>query len=143
MIADDKNALEPNNEISLGVFNSTEESLNFEFADNILQNSLKPLKSFKIVNNSYRKMDIDKSKGDKIVEFAFEKNNSTISNLSNYLDKNDINLFCINRDQKNSKDQMSSSDLNELINKLNVSILLTGRQDSKIQSSITNNIYRQ
>jgi len=52
MIANEKNIIEPNKEISLGLLNDLESSFNLEFAEDLIKNTQKPLKSFKIAQNS-------------------------------------------------------------------------------------------
>lgn len=122
MIASNNNVLEPNKELSLGILNDVEPSLNMNFANDLLNNTQQPLKSFKINNNANRpkgiKLDIDK----KIVEYVFEQNDNSIKNLSNYVSKNNINLFCINKDEKND---IVKTDIKEIISKFNVPVLVS------------------
>jgi len=49
MIAGDKNTLEPNQEISLGMLNNLEPLVNLKFAGDLLAHTKSSLKSFKIV----------------------------------------------------------------------------------------------
>jgi len=113
MIASDKNGLEPNQEIALGILNGLEPSSNLEFADDLIRNSQKPLKSFNVVNTSKTKKEPQTSSDGKIVTYVFEKNDNSIKNVSNYVSKNNINLLCINRKY------------NDAINKLEVSLLVS------------------
>ncbi len=117
MIAADKNPIEPNEAISLGVLNGLERSFNLDFADDLIGHTQKPLKSFKIVKNSNTSEEIQNPSDKKIVEYVFEQGDNVIKNLSNYLSKNNINLFCLDRGKKNANEN--------LINKLNVSLLVT------------------
>tara|TARA_R110002073_G_scaffold296322_1_gene462310 strand:- start:19967 stop:20719 length:753 start_codon:yes stop_codon:yes gene_type:complete len=109
MIASNKNGLQPNQEIALGILNDLEPSSNLEFAEDLIGNSLKPLKSFNIVT----KEELQPSSNEKTVAYVFERNDNSIKNVSNYVSKNNINLLCINRKY------------NDAINKLNVSILVS------------------
>ncbi len=130
MIATDKNALEPNKEISLGMLNNLEPSFNLEFAEDLMAHAQKPLKSFKIVKNSYLLKEIPQPANKKMVEYVFEHNDGTIKNLSNYLSKNNINLLYIDRakQQTDNKTDLVMSDINNVVGKLNVTLLVTGVQ---------------
>lgn len=133
MIAADNNALEPNKNLSLGLLNGINDS--FEFAENILKHSEAPLKSFRIGGNSNTLKEPNMFGDKKTVEFVFEKNDNTMDNLSNYLSKNNINLLCVNREKKKTANKLSlmKSDIKDVINKLNVSLLLSGGQTFSLQ----------
>ena len=129
MIANDKNTLEPNKELSLGILNGKELPFDAEFAENLMEYTKKPLKLFKINNNSntLKKTSIPSNK--KVVEYIFETGDDSIKNLSNYLSKININLLCIDRtkDSTNKLEQNSTiTDIKDLITHLNVSLLLMG-----------------
>ena len=128
MIAADENALEPNEEISLGFLNNKEDAFNMEFSDALMLHTQKPLKSFKIVNKSNTLKQDQTPTDKKTVEYVFEQGDNTIATLSNYLSKNNINLLCVDRANENAenKDNLVKSDIKEVISKLNVSLLLTG-----------------
>ena len=131
MLATNKNHLEPNHEISLGVLNSYEDLFNLDFSANLIDHIQEPLKSFKIVKK-YKVQEKGKLPNKKkTVEYVFEQNDNTIKNLSTYLNKNSINLLFVNRDEKNTNQgaDFINSDIKEIINKTNVSLLLTGRQN--------------
>lgn len=125
MVAAGENALEPNKEISIGVLNSIEESFNVEFADDLMGHAQKPLKSFKIVNSAKILKEKQEPAGEKTIEYVFEQGDNAIKNLSNYLSKNNINLFCINR---TNNSHLINFDLKDVIHNLNVSLLLTESQ---------------
>tara|TARA_R110002050_G_scaffold157464_1_gene286057 strand:- start:3986 stop:4807 length:822 start_codon:yes stop_codon:yes gene_type:complete len=128
-----ENALEPNKNLSLGFLNDIDES--FQFVENLIKHTEAPVKSFKI----RKKADtIKESKtfGDKkTIEFVFEKNDNTMDNISNYLSKNNINLLCVNREKKKTANKLSlmKSDIKDVINNLNVSLLLSGGQNFSLQ----------
>jgi len=130
LIASEQNSLEPNKELSLGFLNGIEESFELDFAEDLMKHTSKPLKSFKIVK---RPFDSNKTKTHtdiKTVDYVFEQNDNSINKLSNYLVKNDINLFCLNRgNQKTkSKSNIVTSEVNDMMNKLNVSLLFSNSQ---------------
>ena len=128
IIAAAENALEPNEKISLGVLNGIEKSFNIEFADDLMEYTQKPLKSFKIVNSSNTLKETQMPTDKKTVEYVFEQGDNAIENLSNYLSKNNINLLCMDRGEKKNKESLVNSDIKDVINKLNVSLLVTGEQ---------------
>ena len=113
MIASKNKILEPNQPISLGLLNEKDTTINVDFAKDLIKHAQQPLMSFNIVKNSssYEKKPTPVNKNK--VEYVFEKSDSVIKNLSNYISKNNINLLCVNR--KNDYD----------FNKLNVSLLVT------------------
>lgn len=125
MIANDNNVLEPNNEITMGMLNSLEPSVNLEFSEDLMAHTKKPLKSFKIVKNSSELEEVAPS-NEKTIEYVFEKNDSSIQNLSNYLSKNEINMLYVDRVKK-SKDDKMTSDIKDVINNSNITLLVSGR----------------
>jgi len=125
LIASEKNGLEPQKELALGVLNSVEESFNISFANELMSHTKKPLKAFKIVEKTANQGE---NLGNReIIEYVFEKNDNTVNNLSNYLKKNKINLFCLNREDTiaNGKSKAMTSQFKDVINKLDVSLLLS------------------
>jgi hypothetical protein len=130
MIASDKNGLEPNQAIALGILNDLEISSNLEFADDLIGNSQGPLKSFKIGNDSNSKNESQVATDKKTVQYVFEKNDNSIKNISNYISKNNINLLCVNRDEKNGNNK---ANLKDVLGKLNVSILISADQNYAVQ----------
>jgi len=133
MIAADNNALEPNKSLSLGLLNGIDES--FEFAQNLIKHSQDPLRSFIMANNLDTLKGSNTFNDKKIVEYVFEKNDNTIANISNYLSKNNINLLCVNRENKKTANKLTlmKSEIKEIINKLNVSLLLSGGETFSLQ----------
>ncbi|MFI1771217.1 universal stress protein [Thalassobellus citreus] len=133
MLAANNNALEPNENLSLGLLNGVDES--FELAENLVNYTNTPLKSFIIGNNSSRLKESNMFGDKKTIEFVFEKNDNTMSNLSNYLSKNNINLLCVNREKKKTANKLSlmNSNIKDVISKLNVSLLFSGGQNFSIQ----------
>ena len=123
MISANENALLPDKKLSLGILNEMEES--FEFAKDLMEHTQKPVKSFKVIKQSNTIKETTAVNNNENVEYVFEDNENTIDNLSNYLAKNNINLLCINREKKTNDKYSMKSDINNVINKLNVSMLLT------------------
>ncbi|MFG6685076.1 universal stress protein [Mariniflexile sp. HNIBRBA6329] len=133
-IADANNTLTPNSKISLGVLNKMETFLNDSLTENLLAYTQKPIKSFKIVEKSDVLDGTNSSSEINTINYVFEQNDNSINNLSNYITKNNINLLCLDR-MKNGKYQSSSEkkDIQTIINKLNVSLLLSGNNNYSLQ----------
>ena len=131
MIVTNENALEPNKKLSLGVLNGIEQPLNnIMFADNLMKHIQEPLKSFKIIDNLSSEKQVKTDTNKQIEEYVFEKGDDSINTLSNYLSKKNINLLCIDRSRKDSnktKKNTSELDVKDVISKLNVSLLLSGK----------------
>ena len=125
MIAANDNTFNPNDEISLGVLNGIKQSLNVDFSEDLLGHSQKPLRSFKIVNNSKSLNEIETINSKNTVEYVFEQNDYTFKNLSNYLEKNNINLLCVDRGTNKGKANQKKAEIKNIINNLNVSLLLS------------------
>ncbi len=126
----DENGLEPNKALSLGLLNVTESSFNLDFADYLLEHhTQESLQSFKVIKNpnEIKEFSVIK-KGKKIIEHVFEQNSDALKKVSNHLLKDNINLLCLNRGGNNHKDRLNltESRIKEVINKLNVSLLVTG-----------------
>ena len=126
LIASEKNVLEPNKELSLGLLNNMQDSLNMDFAEELLGHTKAPLKSFNIVKNSLGNKKSETIIGNKTVEFVFEQNDNSIKNLSNYLQKNNINLVCLDRRNPNKS---NSSTVSEVIKKIEVPVLLSNKEE--------------
>jgi hypothetical protein len=130
LIAGNKNVLEPGYDLSLGVFNSEKESFNMAFSKDLVSHTKQPLKAFRIIENKTVSESNNTLKDNDTVEFVFEKNDNTIKNLSNYLLKNNVNLFCLNRGVHSAKKASKAlkPEVKEVINKLNISMLLTNEE---------------
>jgi|TARA_B110000305_G_C19441019_1_gene641855 hypothetical protein len=120
VITDQKKALDPSQELSLGLFNNT--ITDDKFIKKIIDSTQQPLKSFKVVDRlttSKKEQTLSK----KTIEYAFEKGDNVIENISNYLSKTNINLLCVNRERSISDSTKIS--INDMINNLDCSLILT------------------
>lgn len=131
MISANENTLDPDKKLVLGLLNDLED--HFEFSKKLMEHTQKPVKSFKVLRQSKTRKETVNVNNKDYVEYVFEDNDNTIDNLSNYLSKNNINLLCVNRDKELNEKYSMKADLNNLINKLNVSMLLTTSQKLKNQ----------
>lgn len=118
VIADDKNTLEPNKELSLGFFNNTK--TNNAFTNKIIDFSNKNLRSYKIAENSNSEKKEAFLNNKKIVEYVFEKGDDAIKNISNYLSKSNVNLLFVDRKKEDIK-----PNIKDVINTINCTLILT------------------
>lgn len=128
MIASNKNILEPKKEFCLGLLNSKEQSFEKTFAENLIAQTQRPLKSFSFVETNSNEDEKDISVTQKTVNYVFEKNENAIKNLSNYLIKNKVNLLCLNREKSNEKSNTLKAEIKEIIDKVNVSLFITNKE---------------
>lgn len=126
MIAADKSTMEPNKEISFGTLNNLEPLVNLKFAEDLMANNKNSLKSFKIVKKVGDSEVMNTPANEKMVEYVFEHNDSSIKSLSNYLTKSNINLLYLNR-IKPQVDNSMVSDIKNLVNNLDVNLLITAQ----------------
>lgn len=124
IIASDENALEPNQELSLGILNSSDNTSNMEFANHLIEKTQKPLKLFK-TDSQNNNSQIHTFEDKKTVELKFDYGANSMKSLSNYLSKSDINLLCVNRES--SSEFNSKSGVNNVIGNVNVSLLISGK----------------
>lgn len=117
-IAESDNSLKPSQPIFLGFLNSTKKSLDIEFTQKLLDFTKKPLVSFNVSEEG-----INSVQDEEALNYVFKKNDNILKSLSSYLVKNRINLLCI--DRNNNGLLLSKPEINTIINKLNVSLLLT------------------
>ncbi|MEP1487824.1 MAG: universal stress protein [Algibacter sp.] len=124
-IASNKDTLKSNKMLSLGVLNDFEKSSSF--ADKLVETSDIPLKSFKIRDDSSLiKNEAITSKQKDVIEYVFEKQSDTIKNISNYLHKSSIDLFCVNRSNIKNGTRIKKSEIESMINTFNGPLLITG-----------------
>ena len=116
VIVDDKNVLEPNKELHIGLFNNVKAKS--KFADKIISSNQKPSRSFNITENSNAlREEHDKKTG----EYVFVKGDNALKNISSYLSKNKINLLFVDR----KKENLINTNIKDLINILDCSLILT------------------
>lgn len=120
VIANGNKVLEPNKELGLGLFNNT--ITNDAFLREIISSTKKPLNYFKIVE-SLTTSNKEQVLNNNTIEYAFVKGSDIVKNISNYLSKSNVDLLCINRE--NSISGTTKTNLSNLINKLDCSLILT------------------
>ncbi len=118
------NALHTNNEVSLGVLNPNDETVNLEVMEGLLHKVKEPIKAFNISNNGKSSLKEERTLiGKKAIEYIFDDANQAIESVSRYASKNNINLMCIDKTEINIKN---------LLNKLTISVLLTEKQPAML-----------
>tara|TARA_R110002020_G_scaffold271085_4_gene486347 strand:- start:152 stop:940 length:789 start_codon:yes stop_codon:yes gene_type:complete len=121
VIANDKNVIEPDNDLALGLLYNVKPT--HTFAESIIGFSQKPLTSFKIADSSNTVKEENYLTDKQTVEYVFEKSDNDIKNISSYLSKTKINYLFVNREDRNSKS--ARSNIKDAINNLNCSLILT------------------
>lgn len=121
LIATEDKGLIPEGNVSLGVLNNRGETLNMRFSEQLLEHSKKPIKNFKTQKDVNENNNIDGA-----VSLVFDNGRNSISSISNYLTKLDVNLLCLNR--KTTESSKEKVDRRSVINQVNVSVLLSERQ---------------
>ncbi len=128
LLTTENNAIALDNGISLGMLNNSTPFSNLEFAEGLMKHTKKPLKSFKIMKSSSVENKPAESVSAKTIEYVFEHSDGAIKNLSKYLSKNNINLLSIDRKQgDHEKQNLITPDIGNIIGKLDVAILVTGK----------------
>ena len=124
LIADFKNSFEPNNELSLGLFNYEQLPTSISFLPELMAHIKKPLKSFKMGNNLEHSKDPQITPID-TVDFVFDACENVPETLSKYVAINEVNLLCIERPSKAKKSTTLQANLKDIINTINVPLLIT------------------
>jgi nucleotide-binding universal stress UspA family protein len=121
LISDEKNPLEPNKDFSFGTLDNSINASSKKMTDLLIQDSKQPHTSFRI-NDSLQIEEKEAISTDKrTIEYIFEKGDNAIKNIAKYVAKSNINLVSLKRE----KNKVGSSNLKELINELNCSLIVT------------------
>lgn len=128
MVANDKNVLDSNKKISLGTLNNFESQFNLDFAEDLIEHTEKPLKSFKIGQSSTA-VELPKAPAEtKTIEYVFEQSDGVMNGISNYLVKHKIDILYVDRFKKNQEGKRNTL-RSDIINKLNVTLLVPGEEN--------------
>ncbi|MCL5127043.1 MULTISPECIES: universal stress protein [unclassified Algibacter] len=126
MIVSNKNWISPETDLHIGLLNGKSQDFNQAFTEDLLAKTSKPLKSFNIVDSSNKAEENIDSSINKGVDYVFEKNDNTIKNLANYLEKSHVNLLFINRADNTDASANNKAEVKGVINSVNVSLFITG-----------------
>lgn len=119
VIADDKNTLDPNEELSLGLLNNVK-SIN-KLTKDIISSTKKPLTSFKTTKDAEILDEESLFKDKETIQYVFDKADNSLKDISNYLLKSNTNLLFVDRENINS----IKSNINDLIKNIDCSLILT------------------
>ncbi|WP_458628434.1 universal stress protein [Winogradskyella sp. PC D3.3] len=127
MISANENALRPNEKMTLGVLNDSNKIFKSQFSKDLITHTTAPLKSFKIINSQKEISNTMTTHNNGMVEYVFEQNANTLTTLSSYVLKNNINLLCVDRTESkvNTTTNAVETSLKQVVNKLNVSLLVS------------------
>lgn len=130
LVSSEENALQPDQPFAMGFLNGVKPSASLSFSKDLVEHSIKPLKAFKIVEQTKLKKSEPDTSPSETIEFVFEKDENSVKNLSKYLKKNSINLLCVERNPNTTANLVDiiGSDPNKALSKLKVSLLFTGKQ---------------
>lgn len=92
--------IQPNKSVRLGLFNCFEDELNVAFEASIMEHASPHIKSFKLLKDAKGYQSKSSFGARKMIEFVFKNNQSSIQNLSNYINKSEIDLLFMDRDEK-------------------------------------------
>ena len=116
--------------ISVGVLNSNESTSSNLVLNKLIQDSKTPLKSFKIVDKA-ENLSNNNSTEEGLIEYVFERNDNSISSLSNYLEKSKVDLLYLDRSKFNTQSYGSNKviPLKKIIKAVKVPFLLDTYQN--------------
>ncbi|WP_299438503.1 universal stress protein [uncultured Aquimarina sp.] len=137
LIVGEGEKIQSNNEISLGFYSNAIDDHTVKIVKDLNSQSENPVKFFSVRKKSAAektKLAIDNIKTAcnflNAVEYEFEESPYSIDGLSNYVYKNDVELLCMGRFNDNrgwlNKLVNRKSKMDTIIDKLNVSLLVTG-----------------
>jgi hypothetical protein len=121
VVVSDENTLSTEKDFQIGLLNGKYQVFNQSFTENLLSKTSMPLKTFNIVKS----VDSNQEAFNKSVDYVFEKNNNTIKNLSNYLEKNQVNLLMVNRADSSDSKRNNKAEIKNVINSVNVPLFIT------------------
>ena len=124
MVVGDQNTLEPGELYSLGFLNNGDIGNMDAFVSQLAEHSQKPFKAFRFTDQTNQGENDESILDNNAVEFIFERNSNTISNLSKYVLKSKINLLYLDR-RNNNRAGLKSSDIKDIMGKVDVSVLLS------------------
>jgi len=124
LIAPNNTTIEPQEELSIGILNADNESSSEASLMQIVEQANLRLRSFRIIEKG-QVLNNEASFNQRSNEYVFEKNDSTVSKLSDYLKKSKVDFLYLNRSDKLSRKSGSNTiALKEIIKKVEVPMLL-------------------
>ncbi|AEH00740.1 universal stress protein [Lacinutrix sp. 5H-3-7-4] len=125
MIAPKNNVLETSKELTIGVLNANNENKNVLYPSILQEHTTQKIKSFTFIKNSNGSIEPEPLVNSDGTPLVLNQNENAIKNLSNYIVQNNINLFCVNREQTSKKEKtvLAKKDIKNLIDKIEVPLL--------------------
>ncbi|MBT8376841.1 MAG: universal stress protein [Bacteroidia bacterium] len=122
IIASDGNSINPEADLKLGMFNSTVDYSTLKCMDKFIYHSTKPIVTFNVSSKQGKpKANDTTAPANKVVEYTFEKNDNTMSNIRSYINKSAVNVLCLKRDE----DKKFALSLNKMLDKVDVSLMIS------------------
>lgn len=129
MIAPDKKTLEPNKEIAMGALEDKEAFFASELTKQLVEETRKPLKSFKFTKNADDQKETHVQKDNSALEYVFEHNQNALEKFPDYLVKNNIDLLLIKNERgMQGTSNLKSSDINSIIKKVDLPLLVINKR---------------
>lgn len=123
LIASEKNILEPQKDLSIGVLTENETVENLGVAQDLLNMAKTPLKSFRFKNKNMTTDEGNINQKQETIDYVFDENDNSLNGLSNYLSMSKVNLVCVNRNMDdNSKGKLNR--YKQIINKVDVPVMI-------------------
>lgn len=138
MVTNDKNVLDTNNPISLGILNGSESLMNKSLPTELMAYSDKPLKNYKFVKETSNNTDTAQPTSDKkTVDYVFNHSDNALNNLTKYINKNNINLLFVDREKGFGTKTSNSipSDLRRVIGKMDTNLMFPEKSGASIENS--------
>ncbi|MAZ71667.1 MAG: hypothetical protein CMC70_00835 [Flavobacteriaceae bacterium] len=125
MVADNTNVLGAESKINLGLYNTNTLQSKLGYIDALVSNSEASIRAYEVAGALKTTNPTSGQYDASIVSYVFEQNDTTLQTMSNYMDKNKINLLFVNRNSKTSdkKGGLSISELNNLAHSIKVPLL--------------------
>lgn len=125
LITSEEKKLSFETDIALGVLNSFDDALDIE--KRMIGESTKPIKVFKVADNKVQDQDSVRSKSEEPkVEYVFDKQDDTLKKILKFLPKSNVDLFCVRRDDTINGRLIKQNEIEKIINKCTVPLLITG-----------------
>jgi len=117
VVASEMNGVEPDKEVSIGVFNGNSDFSNLKFVNELLSHSKKPVTAFGVHSSSNNFI----GKPVKTVNYTFDDNDKLIDSLKMYLKRSNVNLLCLDRNEA----AKSKNNITHILDKIDVSLMVT------------------
>lgn len=125
LLATNDTNLEDSAQLSLGLYNNANFESNVPFINSIVSGTDRPIRSFSVESDFSNSEAQKQSLNFDVIPYVFENNDATLKNMSNYIDKDKVNLLLVNRKSNTTKKDLSISALNDLAYSIKVPLLFS------------------